>query len=124
MRRCQALQETSSLMPVPCSDEHQKLLASDPLLASIVRKVNTEGRPSSQLLAVDSTESLAPEPRKGSNLVDATMWEIPFQELQLQRAVGEGSFGRVGCGGGAGRKEVPQNPMPTARAWVGQGIPA
>ncbi|GAB4815773.1 hypothetical protein N2152v2_002819 [Parachlorella kessleri] len=60
-------------------------LSDDPLLASIVYKLKQA--------PIQEVPSLARPSR--ANPLDLSLWLIPFQQLQLVRSIGEGSFGRV-----------------------------
>jgi hypothetical protein len=61
----------------------------------------------SPLAAAHAAHALQSQPRSSSSLpVDVKMWTMRFKDLEIQKQIGEGSFGRVRRGaagqGGAG----------------------
>ncbi len=83
---------------LPRRQDPQDLLASDPLLASIVSKLSSQ--PSASIGRGGSSSAR----RSHSSGVDVQAWVVPFQLLQLKRLIASGSFGRVSsCSSLAGR---------------------
>jgi hypothetical protein len=106
--------ERTCTLTVSCrADGSQDLMASDPLLASLLFKLNTSRDAVAAAAAGPSPDggtahgSPSPSSSRGKatcvNMELVKLWLLDFRELQLRKEIGEGSFGKVASLGGRAR---------------------
>lgn len=81
-------------------EEAVVLLSEDPLLSLIASR--REQQLSAGSGGSGGSRRTARTTRSGGGMEVATMWELQWEALKIERPIGEGSFGKVREGGGRG----------------------
>ena len=106
---------------MPGRSDLDKILAADPLLASIISKLGATP-PASGSGSRSSGGASGSKGGPAPGLKDQGLYQIPFQDLQLLKVIGEGRCGGGGRAGGQaverGGRLVGMQAVAAGHCWV------